>query len=463
MSSTGSEPPHSDLPALFHRLVWAWAASLTADGMRFAAVPLLAFATDRSPAAVSAVAAAMALPWLLVSLPAGAVVDRLDPARVIAAANVARALTSVALVAGILAGRVSIPLLCVVGFVLTAAETFADSAAQSLLVRIVPEESLERANARFVSSENVGLDLVGPLLSGALFRWHHWLPFAGSGIIFLVTAGAVLSLTGHREDGGEPDGVPGGVVARASFADGFRVIFSDTGLRSLVVTVAVMVAAIAAMEAVLVVYSATTLHLSEALYPTLLASYSVGLLASTAVVGRLARRFSAGSLMLVAIAGFGGTLVLLGTTAVPVVAWASFALMGASGGVWNVLSATRRQRRTPPSMVARVSSTFRALTWGALPIGAALGGVAGEQWGVPAVFVVAGGVVLVLGVLMSRSLLRPDGQPEIAPVEIAGATESGTPGSGGSASTAPEPSHLLGRDAVDPNPGKFQSSVHPAP
>jgi len=408
----------AELPRVFRRLLVAWAASLAADGMRFAAVPLLALATNPTPAGISAVAAAMSLPWLLVALPAGALVDRMDPGRVIAGANLARALSSGVLVWAVLAGRVDIPLLCIVGFVLTSAETFADSAAQSLLVRIVPSAQLERANARFVSSENVALDLVGPLAAGGLFVVLPWLPFAVSATLFVITGVAMLTLTGHREPlpgdlGGTEDsqgaaGAGAGPATddRAAFADGFRTIFRDSALRELVISVAVMVAAIGAMEAVLVLYSASSLHLPTAFYPTLLACYSVGLLTSAALVGRLAGRFRPGQLMLTAIAGIGTTMVVLGLFPDPVVAWVCFGLMGAAGGVWNVLSATRRQRRTPRHMLARVSSTFRALTWGALPVGATLGGLGGERWGVPTVFVVAGAVVLVLGAVVAASFLR---------------------------------------------------------
>ena len=334
-----------------------------------------------------------------------------------------RAIAAVLLVAAVIAGKVDIPLLCVVGFALTAAETFADSAAQSLLVRIVPSGQLELANARFVSSENIGLDMIGPVLSGALFAVATWLPFAVSGVIFAASALFTLTLTGHPEvghppgagpigagatDGGPPKMGSDPAVARPTVRDGFRTVFSDSGLRTLVITVAVMACAIAATEGVLVVYSTSSLHLPKALYPTLLASYSVGLLVSAALVGRLGRTIAPGSLMLGSIALIGVTLAILGSFPHPVVAWCCFALMGGAAGTWNILSATRRQRRTPRDMLARVSSTFRAIAWGALPLGTALGGFGGQRWGVPAVFLVAGVLLLVLGCVVSPFFLRTD-------------------------------------------------------
>src|SRR6478752_10454456 len=87
------------LPAPFRRLLVAWAGSLTGDGLRVVALPLLAVSLDPSASSVAAVAVASTLPWLLVAIPAGALVDRLDPARVMAAAHVVRAVATMALVA----------------------------------------------------------------------------------------------------------------------------------------------------------------------------------------------------------------------------------------------------------------------------------------------------------------------------------------------------------------------------
>ena len=478
------------MPEGFNRLLVAWFASVTGDGMRFAALPLLALTSSPSPAAVSAVAAATALPWLVVALPAGALVDRLDPAAVISWANAGRALAAALLVVAELSGGAGIPLLCAVGFLLTAGETFADSAGQSLLVRLVPRDSLETANARFVGAENVGLDLVGPLAAGALFVVAHWLPFAVAAGIFLITAYRVLGLRGHRVaeadgtaaaegagpagailegpgpavstleapgatdptpggpgstglipgrvdralsplDGGEP-GRPGGKPAdvvegaerqRVSLRAGFRVIFSDPQLRILVITVAIMSAAIAAAEGVLVLYSDNSLRLPAALYPTLLACYSVGLVLAAAAVSRWGMRLRRGVMMVGAVVVIGATLLVMGVFPHPVVAWVSFLAMGAAGGVWNVLSASRRQRRTPPSMIARVSSTFRAIAWGALPLGTALGGVVGQTWSVSTVFVAAGSLVLVLAAVAGRFLL---GGADERPPSTAGEQSSTT-------------------------------------
>src|SRR5690348_15475611 len=67
------------------------------DGIRLAAFPLLAAGITRAPAAVAAVTAVQGLPWLLVGVGAGVVVDRSDRRRVMLAVDCARAVVIAAL------------------------------------------------------------------------------------------------------------------------------------------------------------------------------------------------------------------------------------------------------------------------------------------------------------------------------------------------------------------------------
>ncbi len=396
------------VPRSFRFLIASWAVSLSGDGLRVVALPLLAADIDRSPAAVAAVFTFTALPWLLTAIPAGALADRLNPARAVVIAHLIRAAATLGLVAILVSGGATIALLCAFGFVITAAETFADSAAQSLLVRSVPGAVLERANARFVTVETIALDLVGPLGGGALFVVAHWLPFAVSGVLFAVAAAAAAPLIRLPELRQDPDSGPREPLQISS---GLRELLRNRTLRVLVITVAVMALANAAVDGQLVLFATGDLGMSDAVYPTLLASYSVGTLIAAASVGRIARRWRGGRAMMVALAGIGGSMLIMGLIPHAVVAWLCYCLMGIAGGTWNVLSATRRQRSTRRDMIARVSSAFRVVAWGMNPLGGALGGVMGELWNVPAVFTVSGVVILIWGVLVARSFVRPENEP----------------------------------------------------
>src|SRR5689334_23542284 len=77
-ASRGTRRPR--LGARYWRLWWANTISSTGDGAFVAALPLLAVTISRDPRLVAVVTAASYLPWMVLSLPAGALVDRYDRA-----------------------------------------------------------------------------------------------------------------------------------------------------------------------------------------------------------------------------------------------------------------------------------------------------------------------------------------------------------------------------------------------
>jgi hypothetical protein len=125
--------------------------------------------------------------------------------------------------------------------------------------------------------------------------------------------------------------------------------------------------------------------------------------------------------MMVALFGISATMFVLGLVPTVLVAWFAFAAMGLAGGTWNVLSAARRQRRTPHAMVGRVSSAFRVVAWGVIPIGAMLGGFVGERWGVTTVYIAAGAGIAVLGLIVMRSFVTPEPNERLATPDPAAA------------------------------------------
>ena len=67
--------PATRLSRAYWRLWWANTISSTGDGAFVAALPLLAVTISRDPRLVAVVTAASYLPWMVLSLPAGALVD----------------------------------------------------------------------------------------------------------------------------------------------------------------------------------------------------------------------------------------------------------------------------------------------------------------------------------------------------------------------------------------------------
>ena len=67
---------------------------------------------------------------------------------------------------------------------------------------------------------------------------------------------------------------------------------------------------------------------------------------------------------------------------------------------WNVVTVSLRQAVVPDVLLGRVNSAYRLVGWGTMPIGALLGGLLADVFGLRAPFFVGGVVTLVLGVAM---------------------------------------------------------------
>lgn len=103
--------------------------AITGQGMLTAAAPLLAASLTRDPFAVSAVTAASYAAWLLIGLPAGALVDRWPRRQVLVITDLLRAVVLGALTLLIATDRASVPALVLAVFLVGVGSCFFDPAA----------------------------------------------------------------------------------------------------------------------------------------------------------------------------------------------------------------------------------------------------------------------------------------------------------------------------------------------
>ncbi|MCI0582916.1 MAG: MFS transporter, partial [Chloroflexi bacterium] len=118
-------------PALGRDFRWLWSSSLASnvgDGLLLSAGPLLVTTVTREPFAVALAVFVQWLPGVIVGIPAGALVDRLDRRRLAVVVNLARASVLAALTASIATGVISLPILYTSLFLLASAESIADNA-----------------------------------------------------------------------------------------------------------------------------------------------------------------------------------------------------------------------------------------------------------------------------------------------------------------------------------------------
>jgi MFS family permease len=393
------------MPGAFWRLLSASSISNLADGVLAIALPLVAIGLTRSPIAIAGLSTAVALPWLLFSLLAGALVDRLDRRRILVVANLGRGALAGVLTAAVVLDIASMPLLYVVAFTLGTIETLADTTSQTILPGIVGTDQLTRANSRLFAVELGANQFVGPPLGGALITLGAGVA-VGSPALLWVAAGLLLVRLPTVERAAR---TPGSTL-RAEIGEGLRFLAGHRVLRRFAVMVGGFNFAASATGAVLVLQAVgegSALGLSEPAFGLLLTASAVGSLAGTAVAARLERRL--GRIRLLALTMPASSLLVAApglTDDVRLIA-AAFVMGGMAIVVWNVVTVSLRQRITPDRLLGRLNSAYRLLAWGTRPLGALAGGLLAEVAGLRSVFLVMGALTLTF-VLLLRGLRDAD-------------------------------------------------------
>ena len=370
----------------YWRLWWANAISSTGDGAFVAALPLLAVTITRDPRLVSVVTAATYLPWLLLSLPAGAVVDRYDRATLMWRAQAVQAAVVTIIVVLVVVHQASIEMLAAAGFLLGSAEVIFSNAAQSILPALVPPELLPKANGSQQVSLTVGESFLGPPAGSLLFAAAAALPFGLDAASFAGSAALVARLprTGHAPKNAKRPKI------RTQIAEGLRWLAGHRLLRVVAVLLGIYNFANQMGQAVLVLLATQTLHVSTRGYGLLLAASAVGSVVGGLVNPILTRRIGMlPSLVLPALVD-AAAFVGIGLAPGPIVVAALLAVQGFSVTMWNVVTVSLRQRVVPGHLLGRVNSVYRMLGWGLMPLGALAGGFVAHAAGLRAPYIVAG-------------------------------------------------------------------------
>jgi MFS family permease len=279
-----------------YRKLWAATAiSTLGDGMYLAGLPLLAAQLTRDPLAVSAVTFASWLPWLLVALLSGALVDRWDRRRVLWTVDLGRCALVGALAVVVLAGWASISLLATVGFLLGVGQTLFDSAVLAIIPTLVSRDRgrLERANGRLGAVMTAGQQLAGPPAGGVVFTVAAWLPFGADAVSFAASAALVVSLRG-RFAVEQPDHAGSPRSLRAEIAEGLRFLLAHRVLRTLAGMVGAFALVFMAGVAILVLFAQQELGLGNVGFGLLLAAIAVGGLPGNLLAAAVGQHLRAG-------------------------------------------------------------------------------------------------------------------------------------------------------------------------
>ncbi len=384
-------------------LAWSNLAAQSAEQLSLAAVPIVAvLALGAGAGEIGLLAFAQSLPFLLLSIPIGLLVDRSSRRRLMLASEALRGLALLAMLAAVAVDRLSIGLLAALGFLGAIGTVGFSVAAPALVPSLVPRERLAQANGRLELARSAAF-AAGPALGGALVAW------AGASAAFVLAAVLSASALGLLWQLVEPPRAA--VVPRhpwLELRDGARLVWGHALLRPIMLTAVVWNISWFVLQAAYVPYAVRVLGLSAAAIGFTLGAYGAGMVTGALMAPHVVAYLPFGRAILLgpAVSVF-AALTLVATIAVPsgAVAGLGFFLFGAGPIVWTITSTTLRQTVTPGAMLGRVSAIFLAGNTGARPIGAALGGFVGATWSESACLVLAlAGFILQAGVIFGSEL-----------------------------------------------------------
>jgi predicted MFS family arabinose efflux permease len=408
MSATSDAPR---LPPTFNRLAWSNLAAQSAEQVALAAAPIVAvLQLGVGEGQTGLLQTALTLPFILFAIPAGLLADRISRRWLMAGAEALRAAALLATLLLIWFGLLTLPLLASLGFVAVCGTVAYSVAAPALVPSLVSPQLLPAANARIELARTVAF-ASGPALGGALVGWVGAAPAFGFAAALSVIAVVLLSGIFEPARAPAPRRHP-----LQEIKEGAAFVLHHALLRPVFITQFIFNTGWFVILAVFVPYAVRHFGLSAAGIGTVLAMYGVGMVVGALAAARVMRRLAFGTVIgLGPVTGFAAAVVMALTILIPTpwLAGLSFFLLGVGPILWVISTTTLRQSVTPPRLLGRVSA-INIMSYGARPLGSALGAIVGGFFGAETCLYLAVAIfgVQALVILMSPavSLAR---QPEM--------------------------------------------------
>ena len=391
--SRDPKPPRVRLGGNYRKLYVATTLSNIGDGMAGIAYPWLATAITRNPVLVAVVAAAQRLPWLVFTLPAGVITDRVDRKKAMVAMDSLRFLFTLAVAFAVLGEQGALPapdevrdvvgtrtglylLLLGATLLMGCAEVLRDNCGQTFMPSLVAPEHLERANGRMWAAESAANTFIGPPLGSLLLMAAFSAPFFIDAGSFFAAAALVALIPGvfravHPERAS--DAPP--TSWRTELAEGVRWLWGNHLLRAMAIILGLMNMAGNISGAMFVLFAQDVLRVTPLTFTIMGFGFAVGGILGGYLAPWMSKKFGSGTCLAITLGSTAVMQALVGISSWwPLVA-VIFAAGTLLGSTWNVITVSLRQTIIPPHLLGRVNSVYRFFAWGMMPVGALIGGV----------------------------------------------------------------------------------------
>jgi MFS family permease len=384
----------------FLRFWLGQSVSLVGTQVTALALPLTAvLVLGAGPGEMGLLGAASFLPFVLVTLPAGAWLDRHRRRPALIAADLGRAILIGVVPVAFTLGMLRFELLLAVAFGVGVLTVVFDIGYLAHVPSLVEPDRLAAANARIVASSSAA-QVAGPGVGGALVSLLTApVALVADAISYLVSAVAIATITRQEPEPSPPSRQD----LRREVLDGLRLTFGNRILRAFAAEAASYNALEQVILAVLILFAVRDLGLTPTVLGLTMSFGAVGSLAGSVVAGRVADRVGIGLTIVASELLACAAPLLLPFASGPLIIGASMFLGGFGVAISNVHVVTVRQSVTPDDLLARMNASYRTLAFGAIPVGALIGGTLGELIGLRSTLLVGALAMLAAPLWVIRS------------------------------------------------------------
>lgn len=332
-----------------------WSGQLVSEmGNRFhwVAVSLWVYALTQSAGAVSLAISSMFVGSLLVSLWAGALVDRLNRKVILVAADLARG-ALVALIPTLI--PISLWLVYLDLVLISVATAFFRPAIFAIVPQVVPRRDLMPANS-FFTAMDTGTEILGPILAGFLAQSYGYAPLLYlDSMTYFFSALCVVSMNLSQERR-----VPPGLDLRAvwgSVVEGLRYIRRDELQRGLFVLIFPATLVGAGLNALQTPLAKGAVGITDAEFGTFQSVWGLGFVVASLLLGWYGGAFRKSRLIIAGyFLGFLATGLMGFSAAYTALLLTAFAV-GFANTLYYVGLGTVLMEYTPSELMGRVVST----------------------------------------------------------------------------------------------------------
>jgi len=353
-----------------YRLLWSGQlVSAFGSQMSLVAFPLLILALTGSPAAAGLLGMLQSIPLLVLSIPAGALIDRWNRKWIMIGCDAGRALVLGSIALALLLDQLTVAHLLIAALLEGILATGFTIAQAACLPNLVPRSQLATAIAQTQSIDALG-QLLGPMLGGLSYGIARLVPFLLDALSYLISAGSLVLIRAPFQAAPPEDGQAFGAALR----EGLIWIWRHRLLRFLtVLTLGLMLPAFG--YTLTLITLAHQMQASPGMIGIVLATGGVGSLIGTVLAGPILQRFQLRH-------------VILGTIWPWVLSWLPLAIapnllvLGIANAIgyivvpiYMVAVAQVRLSLVPDALQGRITGIYRLVVFGSQPVGIALTGL----------------------------------------------------------------------------------------